>query len=252
MHLFLEAVRWLIHGAHWHGYDGIPSRLAQHVELSLVSMVIAAAIAVPAGLAVGHTRKGEFLATSLANGARSIPSFGLLALAFVAVLAISPRRAFGLVPSVVALVALALPPILTNTYVGVQEVDSDALESARGMGLSERQILFTLEVPLSVGLILAGLRTAAVQIVATATLWALFGGGGLGRYIVDGLAQQDYPKMLAGVFLVAILALVTELLLAAFERSVTPRTHSRRTRVGGAPVTDPLGDARPVIVPGSS
>jgi osmoprotectant transport system permease protein len=252
MHLFIQAIQWLFDRSHWTGFDGIPDRLWQHVGLSLVATALAMAIAVPVGLFVGHTRRGEFLATSVANAARSLPSFGLLALVFVAVSDFFPRLAFGALPTIVALVVLGIPPILTNTYVGVQGVDQDTIEAARGMGMTERQVLLRLEVPLSAGLIMAGLRTAALQIVATATLAALFAGGTLGRYIVDGFAQKDDPKLVAGAILVALLAIATEIGFALVERLVTPRTSSRLDRRRATALTDPIGQAEPAIVGGSS
>jgi osmoprotectant transport system permease protein len=130
----------------------------------------------------------------------------------------------------VALFLLAVPPILTNTYVGVQAVDADTIEAARGMGMTERDVLFQLELPLAVPLIMAGLRTAALTVVATATLAALIGGGGLGRYIIDGFAQGDQPQVLAGAVLVAVLAIVTEIGFGLMQRAVSPRTSSRGRR----------------------
>jgi len=142
-------------------------------------------------------------------------------------LKVAPALAFGFAPTVIALVLLAIPPILTNTYVGVQAVDPDTVESARGVGMTERQVLFQLEVPLSVRLIMAGVRTSAVTVVATATLSALIGGGTLGRYIVDGFAQDDNGMLVAGSLLVASLAVITEVGLGILERRLTPRTRSR-------------------------
>ncbi|HEX9235927.1 MAG TPA: ABC transporter permease, partial [Actinomycetota bacterium] len=210
MHTLSKAVQWLVSGAHWRGFDGIPIRVFQHIELSLLSVAVAAAIAVPVGLYIGHTRKGEFLAVSIANVGRAVPSFAVLVLVFILVLNILPQShkslAFGFTPTLVALVLLAVPPVLTNTYVGIQGVDRDMVEAARGMGMTERDVLLRLESPLAAPLIMAGLRTAAVQVVATATLSALIGGGGIGRYIVDGFAQGDTPKLVAGAILVALLA----------------------------------------------
>src|ERR671930_107429 len=230
MHTFVQALKWLVDGSHWSGFDGIPVRTLQHVEISLVAVVIAAAIAIPLGLYIGHTRRLQFLAVSVANVGRSIPSFGILSIAYVIVLKIAPSFAFGFVPTVAALVLLGIPPILTNTYVGVQNVDADAVEAARGMGMSERQVLLGLETPMAARLIMAGIRTSSVTIVATATLSALIGGGTLGRYIVDGFAQSDDPKLVAGSILVALLAILTEPILGWVDRAVAPRTTSRGVR----------------------
>ena len=227
MQTFVDAMKWLTDGSHWSGFDGIPIRVFEHVEVSVVAVLLAAAVAVPVGLYIGHTRRFEFLAVSVANIGRSVPSFGVLVIAYVIVLELFPSLAFGFTPTVVALVLLAVPPILTNTYVGIQGVDSDTVESARGMGMSGRQVVFGLELPLGIPLMLAGLRTAAVTVVATATLSALVGGGTLGRYIVDGIAQSDEAKVVAGAILVAMLSILTEVGLAALERAVSPRTSSR-------------------------
>jgi osmoprotectant transport system permease protein len=141
-----------------------------------------------------------------------------------------PTYAFGFAPTTVALFLLSVPPILTNTYVGVQAVDADTIEAARGMGMTEREVLLQLELPLAVPLIMAGVRIAALTVVATATLAALIAGGGLGRYIIDGFAQGDQPQVLAGAALVAVLAIVTEIVFGLLERAVTPRTSSRARR----------------------
>jgi osmoprotectant transport system permease protein len=233
MHTFAEAIRWLTDGSHWHGFDGIPLRTLQHVEISATSVAIASAIAIPLGLYIGHTRRWQFLVVSFANVGRSVPSFAILVIVYVIVLKIAASLAFGFIPTVVALVLLGVPPILTNTYVGVQSVEPDMVESARGMGMTEREVLLKLEVPLSIGLIMAGVRTSALTVVATATLSALIGGGTLGRYIVDGFAQNDNPKVVAGSILVAVLAILTEVTLGRFETVVTPRTSSGPRRSTG-------------------
>ncbi|MGZ8585998.1 MAG: ABC transporter permease, partial [Actinomycetota bacterium] len=174
---------WLTDAANWSGSSGIPARILEHLEISGTAMLIAVAVAIPAGLAIGHTRRGEFVAVQIANLGRAIPSFAILSIAYQLVLRFSPSLAFGFVPTVVAMVFLAVPPILTNTYVGVQQVEPDAVEAARGMGMTGMQTLRSLEVPLAAPLIVTGCRTAAVQVVATATLAALIAGGGLGRFI---------------------------------------------------------------------
>jgi osmoprotectant transport system permease protein len=232
MRTLLDALKWIATG-HWSGSEGIPLRVAQHLELSLASVVIAAVIAIPIGLLIGHTRRGTFLAVSIANLGRSIPSFAVLVLLYLLILNVAPSFAFGFTPTVVALVLLAIPPILTNTYVGIQAVDADIVEAGRGMGMSGRDILFRLETPLAARLIMAGLRTAAVQVVATATLAALIGGGGLGRYIIDGQAQGDRAKLVAGAILVAVLAILTEVAFAWIERRVTPKALRREPDASG-------------------
>ena len=224
----LDGIAWLADPGHWSGTDGIWLRLGQHVELSAAATVLAALFAVPAGLAVGHTRRAEFIAVQTANLGRAIPSLAILSLAYVIALINVPTLAFGFLPTLVALVLLGIPPILVNTYVGIQQVDPDTVEAARGMGMTGRQILRRLEIPLAAPLIVTGLRLAAVTIVATATLSALIAGGTLGRYIVDGYAQQDIPKVVGGAILVALLAIATELTFSLLGRLTSPRLSSAR------------------------
>jgi osmoprotectant transport system permease protein len=227
VHALSLAIHWLRLGAHWQGPEGVPTRVLQHLEISGAAVAIASAIAVPLGLFIGHTGRARFLVVSIANIGRAVPSFGILVIAYVVVLKLAASLAFGFTPTVVALVLLAIPPILTNTSVGVEGVDRDTVEAARGMGMSERQVLLRLEVPLATRLIMAGVRTSAVTVVATATLSALIGGGTLGRYIVDGFAQSDNGMLVAGSILVALLAVITEVGLGIVERRLTPRTRSR-------------------------
>ena len=195
MNGLLEGLQWLVDPAHWSGVDGVPARIWEHVQLSLIGLAIATLIAVPLGLWIGHTRRGQFWTVQLANVGRSIPSLAVLSIAFLLVVNLAPsdhqQLAFGFLPTIVALTLLGIPVILINTYVGIQQVDPDTVEAARGMGMDGRQILWRLEVPLAMPLIMTGLRLAAVQIVATAGLAALIAGGGLGRYIVDGFALQE-------------------------------------------------------------
>jgi osmoprotectant transport system permease protein len=230
MHAFGELARWLTNGEHWTGPDGIPTRVLQHVEISAAGVALALVLAVPIGLLIGHIRRGQFVAVSIANLGRAIPSFAILSIVFQLMLRYFGRNAFGFWPTVIALFLLGVPPILTNTYVGVEGVDRDTVEAARGMGMTGGQILSKLELPLAIPLMIAGIRTAAVQVVATATLAALIAGGGLGRYIIDGFAQGDQPQILAGAVLVAMLAIVTELVFALLERIVSPRTSTRGPR----------------------
>lgn len=225
MSVLRELVAWLGDAANWSGEGGVPIRVLEHVQISAVSVLAAAAVALPAGLYIGHTGRGEAVAVSIANLGRAIPSFAILALAFP----VSLRLGLGLSdwPAIAALFLLAIPPILTNAYVGVKGVDEDTLEAARGMGMSERDVLRSIEAPLAAPLIVAGLRISAVQVVATATLAALVAGGGLGRFIIDGFKQGDDAMTLAGALLVAALAVVTELGFGLLERVTAPR-HSRR------------------------
>jgi osmoprotectant transport system permease protein len=216
MTFLMQCARWLADPTHWQGPDGIPIRLAQHVQLSAEAVAIGALIALPIGIGLGHFGRFGNLAINISNVGRAIPSFAILVIAF---------QAFGLgdAPIILALTALAIPPMVTNSYVALWEVDVDIKEAARGMGYRELAQLVRVELPLAVPLIMAGIRTSAVQVVATATLAAIVAGGGLGRYIVDGFATQIYTKVFAGALLVALLALATELSLAAGRRALTPR-----------------------------
>ena len=225
MSVFEELVTWITDPVNWSGFSGIPIRVLEHLRISAIAVVAAAAVALPLGLYIGHTRRGEVVAVSIANLGRAIPSFAILALAFP----VSLRLGLGLSdwPAIAALFLLAIPPILTNTYVAVKAVDRDTVEAARGMGLAGRDVLRSIEIPLGAPLIVAGLRISAVQVVATATLAALVAGGGLGRFIVDGFAQGNDGMTLGGALLVALVAIATELGFAVVERAVTP-AHSRR------------------------
>ncbi|XUL91909.1 ABC transporter permease [Streptomyces galilaeus] len=188
--------------SHWHGYDGIPTRLREHVQYSLLALAIAAAIGLPVGLLTGHTGRGGNTLSLIATAARALPSFGLLVLMFVLI-------GFGLVPVMIPLVVLAVPPILVTTYEAMRSVDPSPVDAARGMGMNETNILFQVELPVALPLILSGLRSAAIQIVSTATIAAYVSLGGLGRYIIDGLYQKNYEKVVGGATLVAGMALVT-------------------------------------------
>ncbi len=210
-----DVIEWFTTAEHWRGTVGIPHRLYEHVVMSLAATLTAALVALTVGIALGHLNRGGWLAINVSNVGRAIPSFAILVLA-VQVFGIGAKPAF------LALVALAIPPMVTNSFMGVREVDADVRESARGMGMTGAQVLRRVELPMASPLIMAGIRTSAVQVVATATLAALVAWGGLGRYIIDGLNQRDYVQVFAGAVLVAALSVVTELVLAAIQRLVVP------------------------------
>ncbi|MER5754130.1 ABC transporter permease [Streptomyces sp. NPDC002088] len=202
--------------AHWHGYDGIPTRLREHLQYSLIALAIAAAIGLPVGLLTGHTGRGGNALASIATAARALPSFGLLVLMFILL-------GFGLMPVMIPLVVLAVPPILVTTYEAVRSVDPSPVDAARGMGMAEPRVLFQVELPVALPLILSGLRSAAIQIVSTATIAAYVSLGGLGRYVIDGLYQRNYEKVVGGATLVALVALATLALFWAVTRfTVSP------------------------------
>lgn len=234
--LFSDALRWLTDPVNWSWTNEagarIPLRLGQHLAFSGIAVAIACLIAIPAGMLIGHTRRAEFVAVSVANLGRAIPSFAILSIVYQLMLSYTSTQglAFGPGPIVVAMFLLSVPPILTNTYVGIQQVDADTVEAARGMGLTGGQIVRRLEVPLAAPLILTGIRTAAVQVIATVTLAALIAGGGLGRPIVDGLATQDRGQYVGGAILVSALAILAELVFAGIARLSAPRTTSGSAR----------------------
>ncbi|WP_055525393.1 ABC transporter permease [Streptomyces graminilatus] len=217
MNDFLNQIRlvadWLTSPAQWHGDDGIPHRLAQHLVYSGLSLFFAALIGLTLGLLVGHTGRGSFAVASVANLARAIPTFGLVVLV-VTVAGLSTT------PVLIALVALAIPPILINTFEGVRGVDPDTRDAARGVGMTEWEVLLRVEVPMALPLILLGLRVAAIQVVATATVAAYPGLGGLGRFIVDGLSRNDYQLVIGGSTVVVALALVVQVAFTALRRVI--------------------------------
>ena len=216
-----EVLAWLTDPAHWAGSDGIPTRVGEHALLSAVSLLAAVVIALPIGIALGHSGRGGFLAINVANIGRALPSLAILAFALPVAFALN--LGLGFWPTFIALVPLGIPPILTNAFVALRSVDRDVIEAGRGMGLADRQVLRQLELPLALPVVIAGVRNAAVAIVATATLGAVVASGGLGRYIVDGLALRETDRLFVGALLVALLAIATELSFGIFERiAVSP------------------------------
>lgn len=208
-------------GAHWHGYDGIPTRTAEHVRYTLEALGIAAAIALPVGTLTGHYGRGGNVLALIAVAGRALPTFGLLVLMTLMV-------GFGMVNVMTPLVVLAVPPILVTTYEAMRSVDPSPVDAARGMGMSEAGVLFQIELPAALPLILSGLRSGAIQIVSTATVAAYVSLGGLGRYIIDGLYQRDYEKVVGGATLVAVLALATLAVFWAVGRiAVSPGVRRR-------------------------
>jgi osmoprotectant transport system permease protein len=204
---------WLFDPVNWSGPDGIPARLVEHLGYVALTMIIALVIAVPLGAWVGHTGRGGFLVVGSANALRALPTLGVL------ILLVFP---FGLslFGPLVALIVLAVPPLLAGTYAGVRNVDPAIVDAARGMGMRGREVLLGVELPNALPLIIGGVRSAVLQVVSTATIAAYVGLGGLGRFIFDGLAQRDFPQMIGGSLLVAGLAIIADLLLAAFQKVV--------------------------------
>ncbi|MFC7303975.1 ABC transporter permease [Streptomyces monticola] len=211
--LLTDLAAWLTGAEQWTGPDGIAHRLAEHLEYSLLATLVAAAIALPVGLLIGHTGKGAFVAVNLASFGRALPTVGLVVLVFLA-------SGLSMWPVYIALVALAVPAIVTNTYAGMSAVAPEVKDAAYGQGMRGHQVLFQVELPLALPLIMTGLRLALIQVVATATIAAYVSFGGLGRYVFDGLAQRDLVQVLGGAVLVALVAVVLDLALTTVQRIV--------------------------------
>jgi len=195
---------YLFDPAHWTGSQGIPARLLEHLGYTVLTLLIALVIAVPIGAWIGHTGRGGFIVVGSANGLRALPTLGLLVL-------IVGATGLGLLGPITALVILAVPPILAGTYAGVRNVDPAVVDAARGMGMRGREVLLGVELPNALPLVLGGIRSSALQVISTATIAAYVALGGLGRYIIDGLAVRDYPQMIAGSVLVSVLAVAVDL-----------------------------------------
>ncbi len=226
---FLQStLDWFDNGDHWTGAEGIPHLLWQHIQICVIAVVVAVVIALPIGLFFGHRRAGGFVAVNVANVGRALPALALLLFAVRQFGVGDPPQwmqtvGIGSIPTFLVLVALAIPPMVTNTYAGVTGVDPEAIDAARGMGMSGSQVLRRVEMPLASPLIMAGIRTSAVAVVATATLAAVVGWGGLGRYIYDGSRVHDNERLFAGALLVALLAIAVELSLALVQHLVVPK-----------------------------
>ena len=216
-----ELIAWLSDPARWSGSDSIPIRLVEHLELSGAAVLTALLIALPLGAFIGHTGRFTLLAVTIANVGRAMPTLALLVIFLPFIL--RAGLGLGFWPTFAPLVLLGIPPILVNTYVGIGGVDADVREAARGLGMSGRQILLGVELPLAWPAIFAGLRIASVQVIATATLGALVASGGLGRYIIDGIALQENARIITGAALVALLALAVDRALAGVERRLGRR-----------------------------
>ncbi|MEK4242070.1 ABC transporter permease [Janibacter sp. FSL W8-0316] len=231
-------LEWLTSADAWSGADGILARLLEHVGYTLLVLVIAAAIAIPVGLWIGHSGRGRWLVTA-ANALRAVPTLGLLFALTLVLLPRLPGDAAFLVPSVIVLVLLAIPAILSGTYAGVEAVDPAARDAARGIGMTGSQVLWKVELPIALPLLLSGLRAAVLQVVATATVAAYVGLGGLGRFLIDGLATQDYAMTAGGAILVALLALALDAPFALLARIIVSPGLTGRTR-SLRPPSDPV------------
>ncbi len=230
MNTFIDGIQWIFDPQHWQGPNGIGVRLVEQLWLTVATMVITCVIAIPIGLWLGHTGKGGALAINISNIGRAIPVFAVLS-----ILILTPLR-FSIWSTIIALVLFAIPPVLTNTYVGMREVDRDVVDAARGMGMDGRQMLRKVELPLAVPLLMNGIRLATVQVVATATIAALVAGPGLGRIITSGFRRVDLPQVIGGAILVALLALAVEGLMEWSQHRLDP--FRRATRGGSRQMPD--------------
>jgi osmoprotectant transport system permease protein len=234
-------VDFLGNGANWTGSDGIPHRVLEHLEYTFLALVLVCVIALPLGLYVGHTGRGSVAIAGTANALRALPDFGLLVYVVLLISGRLPARLAYLLPSILVLVILGVPAVLSATYAGVQNVDPAARDAAKGMGMTGSQVLWRVEVPNALPLILSGVRSSMLQIVATATIAAYVSLGGLGRFILDGQAVRDYSQMAAGAVLVGGLAIALDLLVAGIQRlvvspGVTGRDRSAVARTRSAAI----------------
>ncbi|MGW6659600.1 ABC transporter permease [Rhodococcus sp. NPDC055024] len=210
---------WSFLTSSWSGQSGIGARLVEHLTYTAIVVLIAFAIAVPLGALIGHTRRGVWLAINATNASRALPTLGLLVLMVL-------LMGLGLGPAIIVLVVLALPPMLTATYAGVRNVSPVVVDAARGMGVPEWKILLTIELPIAFTVILSGVRSATLQVVSTATVAAYIGLGGLGRFLIDGLALRDYGQMAGGAVLIALLAILCDMLFGIVNRRSRTRSPS--------------------------
>ncbi|MEJ7584963.1 MAG: ABC transporter permease [Acidimicrobiales bacterium] len=237
-----DVISWFNDRANWRGPSGVIVRVSEHTQVSVATILVAMVFALPVAIWLGHKRRYGNLAVNISNIGRALPSFAILAVGSQ-ILGTREVPVIMTTTTFLALIALAIPPIVTNAYVGMAEVPDEVRDAARGMGLSDRQVLFTVELPLAVPLIMAGVRTSSVQVVATATIAAVVGGGGLGRFIIDGFAVQDNVQVTAGAALVALLSLTTEVGLSGVQRLVTPAGLRRTRKVPKIAETAPVDPA---------
>jgi osmoprotectant transport system permease protein len=221
MSVVSDTIDWLTEPDHYTGSDGIPDRLVEHLGYTAETIAIAAVIAIPLGLWIGHTGRFRGAAVAITGAVRALPTLGLLT-------SIVLLMGIGLTPTLIALVVLAVPPLLAGAYAGVESVDRQTIDAARSMGMTELQILRKVEIPLALPIIVGGLRSAVLQVVATATVAAYVGLGGLGRYLIDGQAVSDYAQMAGGAVLVVVLAIVLDGVFAALQALATARRPAQR------------------------
>lgn len=230
MNFLQEALLFIFTAENWSGKAGLGNRILEHLQYTVVAVAVSALIAIPIGLAIGHTRRGSFLVVTTVNALRALPTLGVLLLAVL-------LWGLGLLPPTVALMLLGIPPLLAGTYSGIANVDPKVSDAARAMGMTEWRVLTRVEIPNALPLILGGLRTATLQIVATATVAAYASLGGLGRYLIDGIKVRQFYLALVGALMVTLLALLLDGLLALAVWASVPGT-GRFRRVLPQPLLD--------------
>jgi len=216
-----EVLAWYTDPAQWTGRNTLPEMIWGQILLAATSLAVAVAIALPIGLYIGHTGRGAGVAVAMSNIGRAIPSLGWLGIVYPITTGLLQRTGHGFLPGLIALVALGIPPIVTNAYAGLRGVEPDLQEAGRGVGMSELQLLTRVEVPVALPVVLSGIRSSAVAIMATAPLMSIVGADTLGTYILAGLALSDEVEVFAAALLVVFLALMTELAFALLERRLT-------------------------------
>jgi osmoprotectant transport system permease protein len=239
MEFLREVAAWYTDAAQWTGRDTLPQLVAGHVWLSAASLAVALLIALPIGLWIGHTGRGAQAAVAFSNIGRAVPSLGWMGIAYPITTGLFQRGGSGFLPGLIALTLLAIPPIVTNTYAGLREVDAELREAGRGVGMTELQLLRQVEVPVALPVIMAGVRSSAVAVVATAPLMSLVGADTLGQYILAGLRLSDEVQVFAAALLVVAAALLTELGFGWLER--------RTTSPGLAPLAEHRQAGLPVL-----
>jgi osmoprotectant transport system permease protein len=215
MNFFLEAIAFILDPTHYGGVNGIDTRILEHLAISLEVLLVSAAIAVPTGYLVGHTGRGRTITVALSGAVRALPTLGLMIIIALAV-------GIGLEAPFIAFVVLAVPPILAGAYSGFESIDRVTIDAARAVGMTQWQVVRKVEIPLGLPLLIGGIRSASLQVIATVALADYVGAGGLGHFLFLGLKTNDYPQMLAGSIVVILLALLSEVVFGIVQRLVVP------------------------------
>lgn len=224
--MIAEILAWLADPAHWKGSGGVVEQALLHLYYCVLSVAVASLVAIPAGVYIGHTGRGAVLVVGLGNAMRALPTLGLVTLLVLGF-------GIGVTPVLAGLVILAIPAVLSGAYAGVRNAPADAVDSAKGMGMTPRQVLWQVELPTALPLVLGGVRSAMLQVVATAAVAAYVGLGGLGRILLDGLKVSDYAQMASAAIVIAVLAVLLDLALAGLARLLVPRGLQLAARRGG-------------------